>query len=371
MNAGSLFQTMHKNLIPDMTKNPISPSTNLFYYATKELSQDAMICWLIAWAGQNKGAGPEEEELRRCGRELVHALLNHKREGKPVELPEEITTEILQQEKGIDVLARINKKHVLLIEDKTSSRDHSGQLKRYYGHVAGGLSELGETAAEDIYPIYFKTGNQPRADDRRIERFIEGANGYRVFHRKDFLRVLNGYKGKNQILVDFRRYLQNWEDETNGYKDWSKESPKSGSVEAWRAWQGFFLCLEDELENARWEDVHNPSGGFLGFWWDPSGDWTIYLQIEGEEKLCFRVDSEGEEDKPRFREDWHERIMQAGNHHKQQVVRPKMGTGKTMTVGVWKEDWMAFGQDGKLDIPGTVNNLKQAESVLRAAANSE
>ena len=275
-----------------MTKNPINPSTNLFRYATKELSQDAVICWLIAWAGQNKSNDTEEEELRRCGREFVHALLKHGRE--PVELPEEIATEIYQQEKRIDVLARINKKHVLLIEDKTSSRDHSGQLKRYYGHVAGGHSELGETAAEDIYPIYFKTGNQPRWDGRRIERFIEGANGYRVFHRDDFLRVLNGYKGKNQILVDFRQYLQDWEDETNGYKDWSKDSPKSG-----KAWEGFFRCLEcelgieDDVEYAPWGYVPNQSGGFLGFWWWPSGDSAVYLQIEGEEKLCFKVNSEG------------------------------------------------------------------------------
>ena len=356
---------MHKNLIPDMTKNPISPTTNLFRYATKELSQDAMICWLIAWAGQNKGAGPEEEELRRCGRELVHALLKHKREKEPVELPEEITTEILQQEKSIDVLARINGKQVLLIEDKTGTGDHSGQLKRYYDHVAGGHSKLGETAAEDIYPIYCKTGNQPRWDDRRIERFIEGANGYRVFHREDFLRVLNGYKGKNPILVDFRRYLQDWEDETNGYKDWSKDSPKS-----WKAWQGFFLCLECELEDAQWEYVPNQSGGFQGLWWDPA-DFDIYLQIENEEKLCFKVNAEGEEEKTRFREDWYDRIMQAGNPHKEQVVRPKkMGYGNTMTVGIWREDWMAF-KNGKLDIPGTIENLKQAESVLRAAANSE
>ena len=63
--------------------------------------------------------------------------------------------------------------------------------------------------------------------------------------------------------------------------------------------------------------------------------------------------------------------MQADNRHKQQVVRPKMGIGEAMTVGVWKEDWMAFGQDGKLDMPGTVDNLKRAESVLRAATNSE
>ena len=45
-----------------------SNAPNLFKYAPKELAQDAMICWLIAWAGQGEDAGPEQEELRRSGR---------------------------------------------------------------------------------------------------------------------------------------------------------------------------------------------------------------------------------------------------------------------------------------------------------------
>ncbi len=348
-----------------------NPSTNLFHYATKELSQDAVICWLIAWAGQNTSNDPEEEELRRCGRQFVHVLLTHKREKEPIELPEEIATEIHQQDKGIDVLAQINGKQVLLIEDKTGTGDHSRQLERYYGHVEGGHTKLGKIEPENIYPIYFKTGNQPRADDRRIDG---GVHGYRVFHRKNFLGVLNGYEGKNPILVDFRQYLQKFENDTNSYEEWTKDGEEwtKNSHKSWRAWQGFFRCLESELDNFEWWGyVPNQSGGFQGFtWWpvDNYPDFPVALVIEGEEKLCFKVWAEEVEDKTQFREDWHRRIMQAG---KGQVDRPKrMGYGNTMTVGIWK-DWLAFGQDGKLDMQGTVKNLKQAEEVLRAAANSE
>ncbi len=354
-----------------------NPSTNLFHYAKKELSQDAVICWLIAWAGQNKNADPEAEKLRRCGREFVHALLNHKREAKSIELPKEITTEVYQQDKGIDVLARINGKQVLLIEDKTGTQDHSGQLKKYYDNVVGGGTKKlsGKTAPEDIYPVYFKTGNQPLEADRRIE----GVNGYRVFHRKNFLDVLNGYEGKNPILVDFRQYLQGLEDDTNGYKEWTRDKD---SRRSWAAWEGLFRCLEEKKAGKiswnGWGYVANPSGGFLGFWWAPSGvDDTapIYLLIENVNgNLCLRVNAEKEskEERQRLKWHWHDRIMQAGNRQKQQVDRPRrMSIGGHMTVGIWKEDWLAFGQDDKLDIPGTVENLKQAESVLRAAANSE
>ena len=41
-----------------------------------------------------------------------------------------------------------------------------------------------------------------------------------------------------------------------------------------------------------------------------------------------------------------------------------------MTVALWQEEWVAFGQDDKLDMSRTVENLKRAEEVL-AIANRE
>ena len=141
---------------------------NLFSYAAKELSQDAMICWLIAWAGQSDGGSSEDEELRRCGLRFVRALLHHQRdEMDSIDCVDKV--EIHQQEQGIDVLARINGEHVLLIEDKTGTGDHSDQLSRYYKNVVEGHTKLGKVAEENLRPIYFKTGNQSLADERRIE----------------------------------------------------------------------------------------------------------------------------------------------------------------------------------------------------------
>ena len=42
---------------------------NIFRYATKELSQDAFICWLVACAKEAKG------KLRECGLSFVEALM--------------------------------------------------------------------------------------------------------------------------------------------------------------------------------------------------------------------------------------------------------------------------------------------------------
>ena len=81
----------------------------------------------------------------------------------------------------------------------------------------------------ELYPVYFKTGNQRLADDCRIEA-IENCN-YKVFNRRDVLTVLNEYKGCNAIL---------WE-----------ESPPP------RSFDGNLRCVgkgvpEDDAEAARW-----------------------------------------------------------------------------------------------------------------------
>ena len=343
-----------------------SNAPNLFHYATKELSQDAMICWLIKWAGQGKGGGPEQEELRRCGRRFVSALLNHN-SADPIELEDEVKTEIHQQDRRIDVLAQIDNKHVLLIEDKTGGKDHSKQLERYYELVKKGRTKIGEVEKEHLHPVYLKTGNQTLADDHRIETETK----YKVFNRTDFLNVLNGYEGRNSILLDFRQRLQEIEDQTNSYTQWTRDDER----ESWRAWEGFYRRLEGELDDGSckiwWGYI--PIGDFLGFyWWSPED--SIYLQIEAdpgkEAKLCFKVDAEGEpsDRKQHLKWHWHERVLTAGRG---QVVKPKrMMIGNWFTVAWWKEDWMAFGKDDKLDMSGTVENLKQAEAVLKTAMSS-
>ena len=354
--------------------NPNAP--NLFHYATKELSQDAMICWLIEWAGQGKGAGLEQEELRRGGRRFVSALLNHKRtDTDPIELEDEVKTKIHRQDRRIDVLALIDDKHVLLIEDKTGGKDHSKQLERYYELVKKGRTEIGEVEKERLHPVYLKTGNQALADDHRIETETK----YKVFHRTDFLDVLNGCASHNSILLDFRQHLQEMEDQTNSYTQWTRDADR----ESWRAWEGFYRRLEAELDDStreiRWNFVNNPAGGFLGFYWWSPGD-VIYLQIETElsrpvsrgkeAKLCFKVDAEGKpnDQKQHLKWHWHDRILAVGRGR---VVKPKrMMIGNFMTVAWWKNDWMAFGKDDKLDMSGTVENLRQAEVVLKTAMSS-
>lgn len=348
---------------------------NLFNYATKELSQDAMICWLIAWAAQNNGGSSEDEKLRCCGLRFVSALLNHRQDEEDlIELDRVDNVEIYQQEQGIDVLARINGEHVLLVEDKTDSDDHGDQLATYYENVVEGRTILGNVDESDLRPIFFKTGNQSLVEERRIEE----EERYKVFTRKHVLKVLDGCEGRNAILSDFRQYLKGLEDQTNSYKKWTRNHDR----ESWLAWEGFYRHLEREFIGIGrwtwWGYVSNPAGGFLGFSWAASVNDELYLQIEAhlesgvvtKATLCFKVyaGSKSNSRKQKLKWDWHRRVLKAS---KGQAVKPaRMRIGETMTVACWQPDWMAFGKDGKLDMSQTIKNLKQAEQVVRAAMSS-
>ncbi len=246
---------------------------NIFEYATKELSQDAMICWLIKWSGVRADTD-DERALKSLGQEFLSAMLSkHK-----MSLSGEIgTVEIHQQDQGIDVLARVKGKeeHVLLIEDKTGTKDHGGQLERYYKAVLSGETKLGKVSS--CRPIYLKTGNHSlhHAGDIESKPGFGDQAGYKVFDRKDFLCVLTSYKGGHPLVIQFRSWLQKLEDEFNAWCNWKPEEGKNWS---WESWEGFYRALEEALENKfsrssksgtprllDWGYVPNPQRGFLGF----------------------------------------------------------------------------------------------------------
>ncbi|MCY3787823.1 MAG: PD-(D/E)XK nuclease family protein [Gemmatimonadetes bacterium] len=241
-------------------------SPNLFNFATKELSQDAVICWLIAWAGAEAKGKAVEEELRRCGRVLLDALFRKWRDWGDVELDDYVRTEVLHQEQNIDVLARVNDRFVLLIEDKTNTAAHDDQLAKYWDLVTEGKTSLGTVDENHVYPIYFKTGNHSLRDRQHAEE-----QEYRAFDRSDFLSVLETYNGGNEILLDFRRHLERWEQDTHSFRQWTRDGAQwtNESKRASRGWEGFYRWVEENcLDGGRdnWGPLGSLVGGYGGVW---------------------------------------------------------------------------------------------------------
>ena len=366
---------------------------NIFKYATKELSQDAIICWLLDWAYRD--VKPEYEPLRECGEKFIEALFAKAGKKAPTH-PEKVT--IWQQDNGIDVLADIGE-YVLLIEDKIDGQLDSEQLRKYYDRVVKGETESNVKCEENIIPIFLKTGNHSLYEQViEVEHLIPP---YKVFDREDFLKVVEHYSAAHPILDDFTDRLKCWERTTASFRDWEPAGE-------WRLTpcQGFFRELENHLtvfdgesgltgfdnhpsikriteennwrQNSAgnpwwgWNWVPNRSGGFAGFWWygrtvkSCGREVDLYLQLEIKldrpvaRKLCFKVIMK-EVDTDIIR-DCHDRILEAGEDR---VRKPnRMGYGYAVTIAELTNPWLVFNTDGGPDIPKIVNNLIEAQSIL-------
>jgi len=162
---------------------------NLFSFATSELSQDAFICWCLNWINY------PNEELYPMAKDIFSELLKE-------ENLENEKVEILRQYKKIDVLVILkNSKKAFLIEDKTYTSEHSEQIKRYKETIKNDFKE----EINDVKTVYFKTGfwfsddYKTTIDENKVNIKID---------RKNFLDILNKYRGKNPILDDYYEYFE-------------------------------------------------------------------------------------------------------------------------------------------------------------------
>src|SRR5258708_1720673 len=130
---------------------------SLFSFATSELSQDAFVCWLLHWAA------PEcrtlNQPLHQAGTALLDKLVEFGKQQRPADYQ---SVEIQPQHEKIDVLVVVNNEIAIIIEDKTETTDHSGQLQRYKETIRKEFPHL------KVAAIYLKTGDQ--SNYKRIEQ---------------------------------------------------------------------------------------------------------------------------------------------------------------------------------------------------------
>ncbi len=167
---------------------------NLFAVATSELSQDALLVWLLRWADPK--CEKFDGNLHACAVHFLRFLLG---ESEKYGIQ---SVRVGRQWKGIDVWAEINDEYFLLIEDKKGTREHSNQLQRYLETAQDHYSKKGMT----VVPVYFKL------EEQGIWSGID-KSGYRVVLRHQFLNILKDYvdatdgKKSNDIILDYYWHL--------------------------------------------------------------------------------------------------------------------------------------------------------------------
>lgn len=103
--------------------NIIKP--NIFSFATSELTQDAFIGWLCAWAN------PKYKDLNPALNSTARSLLEIFFSKHDKSLPEIKELNVVTQWMRIDVFIEINEEYFIIIENKVHSSEHSDQLARY------------------------------------------------------------------------------------------------------------------------------------------------------------------------------------------------------------------------------------------------
>ena len=301
--------------------------SNLFKYATSEMSQDAFICWLMSHAlVGNKNADPI---LAKCAKEFLSKMVGKEVSG---------IISIDKQYKNVDVLLK-TEEFSIIIEDKTETDTHDDQIRNYKRNlIEEGIPE------EQIKCVYYKIVEQPHK-----EPYVDCQ-----FDRKAILEILRKYKDcKNQIFQDYLEWLEQIEEESCAFANMS--------IVNWDAnqWRGFFTFLVSDCvvhvdaENNKewgWEYVNNPKNGFWGFWWNViDGQKLIdmgipkdvangmYLQIEGD-SIALKISASDniQYDLNRIYElrwEIYNRCCSILSKYSVEFVRSEFRYGQSMTIG--------------------------------------
>lgn len=190
---------------------------NLFEYATKELSQDAFLRWFI------------ENDYNGSGRELLSVLTN-------VDSSKISNIKTWAQSEHIDICVDFNvgdEPHILIIEDKVNTGEHSNQLERYMRSVQKWNNANEKYKNRKSHFVFYKTRILKQDEINYIEsRKIDGKPfKWIVFDlleiNKFFLKYLNS---DNLIIKQYAEYVNGLSfDSTN------TTIPNENRIIAWKS----------------------------------------------------------------------------------------------------------------------------------------
>ncbi len=181
-------------------KTEVYELPNLFNYATSELSQDAVLCWMLDWINY------EESEMKSFALNTIDKILKLHNYNN-LNTRDIRKAFIKRQYRSIDILVKIyfnnNDVLYLIIEDKMNSVAHSEQLKRY-SEIVKDLANNQENSI-GLIGIYYKSGFI--FDDEK--EYVE-LNNYKVFDKVMMIKLMDNHKNKiaNDIFNDYYRYLK-------------------------------------------------------------------------------------------------------------------------------------------------------------------
>jgi hypothetical protein len=135
----------------------------------------------------------------------------------------------------------------------------------------------------------------------------------------------------------------------------------------WYAWKGFYSELQKQI-GGNWEYVSNPSGGFLGYWWNwkyakvDGKEFEFYLQIE-QDRLVFKLTTSNENERQEIRKIYRDYLFKKAKEHNIKITQ--FGRiGAYMGVAKLVDDFRIKDKNEKLDFTLTVGYLKKIMKLI-------
>ena len=168
----------------------MSALKNLFSYATKELSQDAFLLWLI------NNWDCDDKEVKIISKAFINEICG-------IDVHNIISIDTMKQEKDMDISARITykdgSKKALFIEDKTTSNEHN-QLIKYNSEIT---SLNSKEKFQEIRKVFYKTHFV--YDDERDR--VQNA-GWEIVEMNDIAEFWKRYeKSTNMIIQMYAKHI--------------------------------------------------------------------------------------------------------------------------------------------------------------------
>lgn len=335
---------------------------NIFKYARKELSQDAVVCWLVTCARD------AADGLRELGFEFVRSLMRSG-DGGVIDVLDgqsslyegdckigQVLCEPKLQHKNIDVYfqAKVDGRVVsFIIEDKTNTEMHGDQLKRYLRTVKGD-----SVAGDLIKAVYLKTGHVFNDEREKAE-----STGYSVFDIEDMAAFLDGNSrvGVHEILRQYAEYIRS---ERNYRRSALKEWKLDEDFVQWEFMVRFGKVLQLSKKK-KWPGKGVSRGGEK---WTQYPHWDdrdpFFWRLDPKKPLRLMVDTSRARDRGlralTLWDEWSRSFDEARRE-------ARLSAGSFRRVRTWRGEVVGEGTIGAVAISSCLETEGPAEAVTKVA----
>lgn len=179
---------------------------NIFNYATKELSQDAFIAWLLSYYNDTNDT---KHKLYEIAKLFLEKIISESRSSINSLPTDKIQIELQEEKRDITIYflnedGKRKKDLVIFFEDKVNSSEGDGQITKYYEKL--------ESKFDNVIPVYFKTSYMTKQEEASLnmikDRKENPIKSLVIFPQNEIAEFFIPIQTNNLLLNDWIKYFK-------------------------------------------------------------------------------------------------------------------------------------------------------------------